>query len=339
MAHDRSAGLSKWRGLALVCIASLGLLSIVGSGGGDRLCLLPPCPGDFPLEPALPSIEPAAQAVQVGSTATFSVRTADISSPTYQWSRTPRGGTPAAIGGATGATYSVVGANLADDGAQYTVAVAGIFDGRTVALSSPPARLAVSSMPAVLLEDKEFEPANWSVAAQSTPATSGPTHSVTQETSGGNPGAHRQTRITLPAGPARLYLFQTYLGGSYEPAVQGPVYLIEFTQECRALAGSLGPGPQVLLEQAGRRYTAGAPTQCEATAWSSKVLLPGVFAAGDFTVVDGPVCGVGESCPDFSATGAPLRLGFGNLNQSLSGSAGASGGFGIDNWKVKVWRR
>lgn len=341
MPHDRSVRPSRWRGLALACIAILGVLSIVGSGGGDSRCVLAPgpCPGDFPLEPAPPAIEPAALTVQVGSDATFTASADGIASPTYQWLRAPRGGTPAAIAGANRASYTLAGASLADDGAQYSVLVVGNFDGRTVSVNSPQARLAVSSMPGVVLQDTEFPLADWSVAAQSEPATSGPTTSITQEATGGNPGAHRQTRITLPAGSVRLYLFQTYLPASYDPATQGPVYLIEFRQDCRALAGSLGAVPTVLLEQAGRRYVAGGPTQCDAAAWSSKVLIPGTFAATDFSLVDGPACGVGESCPNFSATGAPLRFGFGSLNQGVTGFAGASGGFGIDNWRVTVWRR
>lgn len=341
MRHERSAGLSGWRGLALACTAVLGVLTLVGSGGGDGGCLLPPgpCAGDFPIEPATPSIEPPMLTVQVGAAAVFAVRADDIAQPTYQWSRTPRGGATVPIPGATAASYTLAGAHLADDGTAFSVRVAGGFDGRPVVVESQTARLAVSSMPGVVLQDTEFRAADWSVAAQSEPATGGPTYAVAQETAGGNPGAHRSTGITMPAGRVRLYLFQTYLGGTYDPAAQGPVYLIDFKQDCRALPGLLGAAPTLLVEQAGRRYVAGGPTLCDASSWSSRVLIPGTFAAADMHQVDGPGCGAGASCPDFSATGAPLRFGFGHLNEGLAGFAGASGGFGIDNWRVTVWRR
>ena len=61
----------------------------------------------------------------------------------------------------------------------------------------------------------------------------------------------------------------------------------------------------------------------------------------DFEFVDGLACAAGESCPDFSGSGAPIRLG-------LVGGADDRGGgvvlpvqtaHGFDNWKVTVWRR
>jgi hypothetical protein len=341
MQHESSTRLSWGRGLALACITLLGVLSIVGSGGGgDSNCILAPgpCPGDFPLEPATPIIEPPTLVVQVGASATFAARADDISAPTYQWSRTPRGGATAPIPGATGATYTVDSANLADDGAVFSVRVAGTFDGKAVAVESRPAWLAVSSMPGVVLQDTEFRLADWSVAALSEPATGGPTFAVAQEAAGGNPGAYRRTNITLPAGPARLDLFQTYLPATYDPGTQGPVYFIDFKQACLTLPGTMGASTSLLVEQAGRRYVAGGPMLCGASVWNSKMLIPGTYAAADFTQVGGPAC-AGQACPDFTATGAPIRFGFASFNATQPGIAGVSGGFGLDNWQVTVWRR
>jgi len=329
-----------WRGLLLAGIVALGLASIVGSGSGGDCVLVPgPCPGDFPNEPATPTIDPPRITVQVGGTAVLSARSSGITNPGYQWWRAPKGGAPAAIIGATGATYTLTGANLTDDGATYTVNVRGGFDGRQVALDSAPARLAVSSMPGVVFQDGEFAPADWSVAALSEPALNGPTHVEEQATSGGNPGAFRKTTIVLPAGPGRLYLFNAFQPGSYDPATQGAIYVIDFTQDCMALPGTLGVVPTLLIEQDGRRYIAGGPTLCGASSWSNTVLIPGSFEVADFVRVDGPGCAVGESCPNFTATGTPIRFGYANSNEGLAGFAGASGGLGVDNWKVTVWRR
>jgi hypothetical protein len=289
--------------------------------------------------PPTPTVEPSRVTVQVGATAVFSVHTPGITNPTYQWSRAPRVGPPVAIPGATGETYTVVGANLGDDGAFFTATVHGDFNGTPVTVDSWFGQLAVSSTPAVLFLDSEFLPADWSVATISEPSSNGPTHNEEQVTSGGNPGAYRKIAITMPAGRSRLYLFHAFAAATYDPASQGSVFLVDFTQDCLALPGSLGVGPTLLIEQDGRRYIVDGPTQCGSASWSNTVSSSSTSGAADFLQVDGPGCVAGESCPNFSATGRPLRFGFANSYEGLVGLAGASGGFGIDNWKVTVWRR
>jgi len=69
------------------------------------------------------------------------------------------------------------------------------------------------------------------------------------------------------------------------------------------------------------------------------VFLRASFGAADVFRIDGPACAASAACPDFSASGKPLKFGFVNFNQGSTGFAGASGGFGVDNWLVKVWRR
>ena len=338
MRHENSGPVGRWRGLALAGIVAAGLVTIVGSGGGGFLCP-GPCEGDFPSGPIPPTIEPPSVTLQVGSTALFSVRAPGIANPTYQWSRATRGGFFTAIRGATGATYTLAGANLGDDGTKLFASVQGGFNGKQVVVDSSRAQLAVSSMPGVVFQDSEFQPADWSVATISEPSSNGPTHIEEQALNGGNPGAYRKMTIVMPAGPTKLYAFHTFAAASYDPASHGPVYLIDFTQDCHVLPGTLGVGPTLLIEQDGRRYISGGPTLCGSSSWSNTVLIPGTFSAADFLRVDGPGCAAGESCPNFSATGKPIRFGFANSNEGLAGFAGASGGFGIDNWKVTVWRR
>ena len=45
---------------------------------------------------------------------------------------------------------------------------------------------------------------------------------------------------------------------------------------------------------------------------------------------------VGETCPDFSASAAPMRFGYWRIS---FGGPGGSIAHGIDNWKVTVWKR
>jgi hypothetical protein len=326
-----------WRALGHAAIVVLGLATIVGSGGlpcGDGPC------DPFNISPApVPTIEPPAITLQVGASSVLTVRHPGISNPTYRWWRAPQGFPLAEIQGATQASYTLSNVNLLDDGASFVVDVKGLFEGREVTATSAASRLAVSSMPPVTFQDSEFLAADWSVASTSQPLSGGPSHAQAQLASGGNPAAHRATTITMPAGPSRLDLFSTYLLATYDPASLGALYVVDFTQDCLVLPGTLGVGPTLLLEQNGRRYTAGGPTLCGAGTWSNKTLIAGHFGAPDFVRIDGPACAVGEACPDFSAAGGPIRFGFVQSNQSLAGVAGVSGGFGIDNWRVLAWRR
>jgi hypothetical protein len=140
--------------------------------------------------PPTPTVEPARVTVQVGATAVFTVHTPGITTPTYQWSRVPRSGPSVAIPGATRATFALAGASLGDDGALFTATVHGDFNGTQVTVESWPGQLAVSSMPAVLFQDSEFLPADWSVATISEPSSNSPTHNEEQVTGGSNPGAY-----------------------------------------------------------------------------------------------------------------------------------------------------
>ena len=336
--EQRVPGVGRWSVAALFAIVVLGLASIVGSGGGGGCALAPgPCPGDFPNEPADPTVTPGDAVIQVGGSVTFSADAPSFGNASYQWFRAPKGASAAAISGATAATYTLAGAQLIDDGSTFTVHVTGTFEGKSAFRSSQPATVAVSSMPPVVFQDTEFAPADW-VATAIVQPPGGPTHVEQQVATGGNPGAYRQVALSMPGGNSVLTAFSTYQGGTYDPASQGPIYLIGFSEDCVALPGVLGVGPQLLLEQDGRRYAAGAGGFCDAT-WRKQDFLRASLARADFFQLDGPACAAGTACPDFSANGQPMTFGFVNSNQGSTGFAGASGGFGVDNWVVKVWRR
>jgi hypothetical protein len=337
--EQRFHGVGRWRTAALIAIIMLGLGSIVGSGGGVEGCFAPgPCAGDFPNEPAQPTVTPADVAIQVGGSATFSADAPSFANPSYQWLRKRQGSSLTPITGATAATYTLAGAQLIDDGSTFSVDVLGTFEGKLVQGRSTPSALAVSSMPPVVFQDSEFAPADWVAGAIVQPLVGGPTHDEQQVVAGGNPGAYRQVTLSMPGGNSLLTAFSTYQGAAYDPVAQGPVYLIEFAEDCIALPGVLGVGPKLLMAQDGRRYAAGAGGFCDAT-WRRQAFLHAVFAPGDFFQVDGPTCAAGAVCPDFSANGKPMTFGVVNFNQGSPGFAGASGGFGVDNWVVKVWRR
>ena len=332
MRNKVSESIGGWRRVALACIAALGLITIVGSGGGgddggcgfDLSCYSV----HGPWGPKDAFIDRQGITVQVGGTAVFSVSTRGIDSPTYQWQRASGGGPFVDILGATGATYTLAGAQLADDGARFQVVVPGgnfYYSRRT-------SRLAVSSMPGVVFQDGEFLPADWLVTETVNPAQNGPVHSEERVATGGNPGAFLLMVDTMSAWPSSLRVVHAKELATYEPASQGAIYTIDFEEDC------FGSGSALLLEQGARRYIAGGSGCNSFTTWSAP-RLGSSLTVPDFKPLDGPDCAANESCPDFSAGAAPLRFGFVREFAQPDKNTAFTFTHSIDNWKVTVWRR
>jgi hypothetical protein len=244
--------------------------------------------------------------------------------------------------GVTGATYTLAAANLSDDGAVFRVVVAGLNG-----IATAQTRLAVSSMPGVVFEDGEFLDSDWAATAVADPPLQGSTASASRVEAGGNPGAFRSLTHQLPADavPRSVRLFNTALLATYDPATQGAIYVIEFLEDCTNVAGTanLISFTLPMFEQAGRRYTASDDfgSGCPSPGWYGR-RFSSSYRADYFLLADGPACGAGESCPNFSAGGAPIRFGFvsaGKLNDGTPSGSYPSRTGGIDNWKVTVWRR
>jgi hypothetical protein len=349
---EDSAGARALRALVQLCIAALGLLAIVGSGGGagslgfpDTSCLNTPqgCGGTPP--PAQPTATMTVDhlVVQVGSAVNFAVST-DAKSPTYRWCRQPKGAaTCADIVGVSGPTYTLASANLADDGASIQVNVHG-SNGDALA----GAILAVSSMPPLAFGDTEFADSDWNLVALVTPPLPGLKFSASQSSSDGNPGAFRRLSLDLPLEVRTVNLISTRASTPYEPGTQGAVYVIEFSLDCNNIAVTLASSFSnywlPTLEQGGRRFLPdrNAAATCFSPGWNTRGWLG--FGAAAFKQVDGPACGTGEACPDFSSQGAPIRLGLAytvELRSPLPAAGASAPHFeqGLDNWRATVWRR
>lgn len=330
------------RAIALGFIVAAGLAAIVGSGGGSsggecgffsNLCN--PVV-DIPAFP-LAAVAPARQTVQAGANVTFTSQVSGVAQPAYQWRRSSDGGASYVdIAGATGASYTLANATVADDGAVFSVQVSA---GGAVVATGGQSRLLVSSLPGVVFGDGEFTDTDWLASAVATPAVNGPLHSEARVTSGGIPDAFRRMAHTMSAGPSSLRVFNLRQSTVYDPAALGAIHAIDYTEDCKVLSTAAAGQDLVstlLVEQAGRRYVSTFANGCQGV-WLR--FAGAAQTATNFTFVDGPPCGAGETCPDFSAAGQPLRFGFERRATRGAGAAAAVTDHGIDNWQVTVWRR
>jgi hypothetical protein len=347
MRTDTSAALTAWRRLVLACVGALGVIGIVGSGGGgdssancsffSNVCdftgfTVPPFP-TFPFA----TVRPGALTVQVGDTAVFTAGWSGIDQPSFQWSRSSDGGRSYVdIAGANSPTYTLAGAQLTDDATVFRVRVGnpGLAAG---------AVLTVSSMPGVVVQDGNFQPSDWVTAAAADPAQGGSTHSTERLVAGGHPDAYRRMVHTMSPGPSGLSVFHLYQAAPYDPPTQGPIYVIDYTDDCivpNSAATSHYITSNLLVEQGGRKYVpADGLRTCASATWVTAQPLRASLRAADFALVDGPGCGAGESCPDFSGQAAPLHFGYVRRTELVDGKPADSVEHGIDNWKVTVWRR
>lgn len=309
------------RGLLHAAIATLGVMTIVGSGGGFPDVAFDFDPGRTP--PTV-SVTPSRVTVQPGDTAVF--RAFQAFATSYQWRRDG-----VDIAGATSLSYTLVGANLGDDGARFSITVTNAVGSATAT-----AMLQVSRFPPVLYEDGDFQLSNWAAVTGSTePPQNGPTQSVARADDGGSPGAYRSISYAMPAGPSSITVVHTSLLATYDPAAQGAIYGIDFNVACRGSGGETHVRP--LFEQAGRRFTSDLPYPCSGSWHSAFALLS--LRADEFNQYEGPPCPTGQTCPDFSASGAPIRFGLLTSARLAPSQPAATVTQAIDNWKATVWKR
>lgn len=337
MARESIGRVRLARGIASLLVVATGLLAIVGSGGGA--VGFPPCepPVCTPPPPPTPAatVTPAYVTLQVGSPASWTVSVINLSgTPSYRWLRRDAGAANyVEIPGATNATYALPAVNLADDGASFLVVVGD----RNGLAAQAVARLVVSAAPGLAFGDGEFLAQDWTVSPVLPAAPAAPPVVATQRVDdGGNPGAWRRASMTpgSNAGSASAFFFS---GASvYDPAASGAVKVVDHAQDC----GQLPPADlrstefALAIEQSGRRYVANTGSQCNLDPWSGRAGRASL-AASDFRLFDGPPCGSGEACPDFSVQAAPLRFGYFGI---VSSGAGVTVLNAVDNWRVTVWR-
>ena len=188
----------------------------------------------------------------------------------------------------------------------------------------------------VVFSDSEFAEADWEL----TVLMDGPggTITATQVISGGNPGAYRNVTHVLNAPErgrrSRVVGLHLPIGASYDPQLEGPIASIDYSQDALGIA-IVGAGMRTtpLILQDGNAYqTLGSlVTQ---PVWTT--VSPSGLTEVDFALIR-PNLSVDFSVhPDFSESGAPLRLGFTSSNSTGSNCCGFRMVAGIDNWSISI---
>lgn len=327
---------------AAIVVAGVASIVATGGGGGNAYteCSFFSSAGCFPgtispppVGPSTVTLSPVSQTVLVGTSATIK-STTDAENPRYQWCRAERGSNQCSVlPDGTGATYTIAAARVEDDGARFRVTVTGSRDTAMSGFSE----LLVSSLPQVVFQDGEFLEAEWTMTlTQGYPPQSPPTVAVSRAATGGNPGAFRLVAYDMPQ-PGYRSAEHIRTADTYYPTSQGAIYHLDFALDCVAVPSTaVGLYFRPIFEQDGRLYSAShAGGRCE-PAWKREEFLR--LFPQDFLLAEGPECPAGRTCPDFSATAAPIHFGFSSSIEHPPALAGRSQQ-DFDNWKVTVWRK
>lgn len=170
----------------------------------------------------------------------------------------------------------------------------------------------------IIIEDGTFNNADWSLRTTGTDASH--TTTLSQVTSGGNPGSYQQMQFDLGSDSSTgVYGYAFYTAQTYDPATQGAITSIDFSEDHKQSA-DLGGG--LALVQNGELYASPFNYFSGNDQWTK-------FGVTDLTLANfqGPA---GQ--PDFSATGTSIAFGYYFARYSPPGIVDG----GADNWTVTL---
>lgn len=204
---------------------------------------------------------------------------------------------------------------------------------RTAILVSSVGLLASAAAANVIISDGVFAPADWSLISIDV-GGNGSTTTVSQQLTGGNPNEYRRVFNSV-AGPSNsaIWGLHLYLPSSYDPATQGAVSSVCYSEDAILFAGAgSGQASGMLIEQAGKYYV--GPSHATAFAVWTNISDP-LLVQGNFSEIDLSSGALnGFSNPDFSAAGGTMQFGFFRANSTSGGAYTRDGG--IDNWSVCI---
>lgn len=196
------------------------------------------------------------------------------------------------------------------------------------------------------ITDDEFNPADWSITAET---TTGASYLVAQHLTGGNnTPAFRFMSHSLPpveTGLAEVHITHIYLGYTYHPQVEGAIEYLNY-QESGIILSFPWPEAfsttQPVVYQDGRVFA--SPRFLRVIAdnstsnWETGYLL--ALQADDFF----PPGGAENDHPDFSAQGSPIQFGFMRTNTRsatlppVPATQNLIIDQGVDDWQVTIYR-
>jgi hypothetical protein len=192
---------------------------------------------------------------------------------------------------------------------------------------------------AVTVSDSTFADANWNLTQFAGGA--GGSVSAGQLPSGDNPGAFRNLTDTLSGGGAGIVLgTNIYTPFTYNPVVSGAIASFNYAEDAACTSGWFGQGqstgPAIL--QSGNLYILSTSSVITgpAAAWAPHALSG--LTALDFGLVNVTATTIFDNAqhPDFSASGAPLQVGYFRENGTGLGLGGYTLAAGIDNWQITI---
>jgi hypothetical protein len=201
--------------------------------------------------------------------------------------------------------------------------------------------LLVASQPAaaVTVSDGTFLDANWNLT-QFQGGTGGSV-AAGQMLVGGNPGAFRNVTDTLTGGGVGIVLGASiYTPFTYSPIASGAIASLNYNEDAACTGGCFGQGQSTgpALLQGGKFYILGSSSVITgpSAAWAPHP-LPGLTAL-DFGLVNVTANTIVDNTqhPDFSASGAPIQVGFFRANGTGAGGGGYTLAAGIDNWQITI---
>lgn len=179
----------------------------------------------------------------------------------------------------------------------------------------------------VTFSDSTFANSGWQIQSE-TFGTSA-TAAGAQVTTGGNPAEARRVTLTRSAAEANIFalnLFGNTTATRYVPATQGAIASVSFTVDARFISGAAGHALYVGLRQGSSNFIS-APLGLVSSDGTWATYATSGLTALDFANVNG------SSSVDFSASGAPIRVGF-----AAAFGANATGSYVVDydNFRVDV---
>ena len=192
---------------------------------------------------------------------------------------------------------------------------------------------------AVTVSDSTFADANWNLT-QFLGGTGGSV-AAGQVLSGGNPGSFRNLTDTLTGGGVGIVLgTNIYTPFTYSPAVLGAIASLNYTEDAACTGGCFGQGQSTgpALLQNGKLYILGSSSVITgpSATWTTHALSG--LTALDFGLVNVTAATIVDNAqhPDFSASGAPIQVGYFRANGTGGGGGGYALTAGIDNWQITI---